>query len=88
MAIITQHATLRPVGQRPRCLNCQHELRPKFHRDLPPLSVPTGQMETVQVKFGTQPEYEERMNYRSLTAEERKQWRKEHPRQFLGTYGD
>jgi hypothetical protein len=79
----------KPVGQRPRCLHCERELRPNYRREMPPISVRTGEIvrNRKPSSFGGEPEYEEYENSRSLTDAERKEWRKDHPPQFLGTYG-
>jgi hypothetical protein len=79
---------LKPVGQRPRCLYCQHELRPNFKRERMPLNIDTGEKFKVRpTGLGANPEEQEITVTRGLTEDERKQWRKNHPPQFLGTYG-
>jgi hypothetical protein len=89
---VTKRATLKPTGQRPRCLHCDRELRPRLRREKPPLNVPTGKMITVRAphSYGptTKPEYEEVPCYRPMTDTERRQWTREHPAKFLGVYGD
>ena len=81
---------LPPVGKRPKCLNCSKELRPNFRRELIPFGVRTGK--TIKVRTSASygqsvPTYEDAPESRSLTPEERKQWRMDHPPYFLGTYG-
>lgn len=88
---VTKHATLKPVGQRPRCLHCERELRPRLERERPPLNVPTGKTHPFRTpsSYATgKPEFEELPEYRPLTDAERRQWVKEHPAKFLGVYGD
>jgi hypothetical protein len=87
---MSEEPQLLPVGQRPKCLHCNRELRPTFKREHPPLNVPTGEtfthMETVDFYKGIKEERTVPVT-RGMTAAERRQWNKDHPPQFLGTYG-
>lgn len=38
--MITKHAHLKPVGQRPRCLHCHAELQPRFIEMTPGYGIP------------------------------------------------
>lgn len=82
---------LKPVGQRPRCLHCDRELKPNFRREsMLHFTVPTGETvtvtETTDYYKGTKGERTIPLT-RPVTSAERKQWRKDHPPVFLGTYG-
>jgi hypothetical protein len=80
----------KPVGQRPRCLFCQKELRPNYRRESTPLAVQTGETEKVRDprSYGrSAAEYIDAPAIRATTDAEREQFRKDHPPQFIGTYG-
>jgi len=87
---VTNTPKPKPVGQRPRCLQCNRELKPNYHTERPPLQVHTGN--TIKIRtsrsYGTSiPEYEDAPESRPTTEAERKQWRKDHPPVWRGTYG-